>query len=300
MTSRMNNSNDPASPSPTPPVTSEGPTIGHALKTAIQRLMGHSASPRTDAQSLLAHVLRIPREMLIAHPERLLSNLDQHTFDHLLTLRAHGMPIPYLLGSKAFYDRVFRITSHVLIPRPETELLVDQALHFARTLPGSVKIIDIGTGSGAIAITLAAHLPKAEVIATDVSAAALVVARDNAEGVSNVKFVQANLWQSITGEFQVIASNLPYIATADLSILDVAHFEPHVALDGGSDGLDLIRKLLIDAPRRLARPGLFLIEHGADQGRAALALCEQAFPADTVTLLKDDAGLDRAIRVERH
>jgi release factor glutamine methyltransferase len=278
--------------------------IDDALHTAIQRLMGHSASPRTEAQSLLAHVLQVPRETLLAHPERVVSALDLHTFDHLLTLCVHGMPLPYLLGTRAFYDRVFHVNPAVLIPRPETELLVEQALRFARTLPeaATLRVIDIGTGSGVIAITLAAHLPRAQVIGTDVSAAALLVANANAEAspvVRNIKFVQADLWAPITGQFQIIASNLPYIATADLSILDVAHFEPHVALDGGNDGLMLIRKLLQTAPQRLATPGLFLIEHGADQGPAALALMQQAFPLDSVTLLKDDAGLDRAVRVER-
>ena len=299
MTRRMNEHNNPiVQPDPLQ-AASEMSTIDETLKSAIHRLMGHCASPRTDAQSLLGHVLQLPREALIAHPERPVSGLEQRTFDHLLTLHVHGMPIPYLLGTRAFYDRVFRVTAHVLIPRPETELLVEQALRFGGTLPDPVRIIDIGTGSGVIAITLAAHLPRAEVIATDISAAALIVARDNAEGIDK-QFAQTDLWQSIAGQFQIIASNLPYIASADLSILEVAHFEPHVALDGGYDGLELIRKLLIDAPRRLARPGLFLIEHGADQGPAVLALCEQAFAADTVTLLKDDAGLDRAVRVERH
>ena len=271
---------------------------------AAARLMGHSAAPRADAQALLAHVLQVPRETIIAHPERSLTPLEQRTFGHMLTLRAHGMPIPYLLGTRAFYDRLFYVTPHVLIPRPETELLVGEALRFARGLPDGerLRVIDVGTGSGVLAITLAAHLPDALVIGSDVSAAALLVAQKNARvapAVGNVAFVQADLWAPISGQFQIIVSNLPYIATADLSILTVAHFEPQVALDGGSDGLHLIRTLLSTAPQRLATPGLLVIEHGADQGPSALALCQAAFPVDRVTLLRDDAGLDRAVRVER-
>lgn len=275
-------------------------TIDQALKMAIGRLMGASGSPRLDAQLLLAHVLAVPREMLIAHPERTLSATDMRTFEHLLTLRTHGMPIAYLLGTRPFYDRLFRVTPHVLIPRPETELLVQQALDWARKLPASnpMRVLDVGTGAGVIAVTLAAHLPLAQVIGSDVSSAALSVAQVNAEGVFNVGFVQADLLAPFAGLFQIIASNLPYIATADLSILDVAHFEPHVALDGGRDGLKLIGRLLDTAPKLLATPGLLLIEHGADQGAAALALARQAFPDAWVTLLKDDAGLDRAVKIE--
>ncbi len=262
--------------------------------------MGASGSPRLDAQLLLAHVLNTPRETLLAHSEWIISATEAHTFEHLVTLRIRGMPIAYLLGTRPFYDRLFRVTPHVLIPRPETELLVQQALDWARALPTSVPLhaLDVGTGSGVIAVTLAVHLPRAQIIGSDVSAAALSLAQVNAEGVPNVRLVQADLLTPFVGPFQIIASNLPYIATADLSILDVARFEPHVALDGGWDGLALIGRLLDAAPRLLAKPGLLLIEHGADQGPAALNLAQQAFPEAAVTLLKDDAGLDRAVRVE--
>jgi len=279
-------------------------TVADALTDAIRRLMSVTRSPRMDAQLILAHTLSVPRETLIAHSERALSPLEATTFDKLLTLRAHGMPIAYIFGQRAFMDRSFRVTSHVLIPRPETEQLVTLAVDWAHGL-SVPRVIDVGTGSGVIALSIAAMLPNARVVATDVSAAALIVAQDNYRDVQdqpdapqNVTFVQSDLLAAFgTGTFDLIAANLPYIATGELDILEVAHFEPHVALDGGSDGLVLIRRLLIDAPRVLTSPGLLLLEHGADQGAVVLALAQSAFPNGQAALLKDDAGLDRVVRV---
>jgi len=272
------------------------------LLQATAALMGVSGSPRLDAQLILGHVLDKPREYLIAHDDEPITDLAAHTFAKLLTLRKRGMPIAYILGSRPFYDRTFKITSHVLIPRPETEHLVEAALDWAKDR-GAVRIVDVGTGSGIIAVTLAAHLPKARVIATDVSHAALVVARCNSDPGSgdgaNLDFVQADLLAPLRGSLDVICANLPYIATGEMNILEVAHFEPHVALDGGADGLVLIRRLLEQAPSRLATPGLLLLEIGADQGAAVAALAKTAFPLASVAVLKDYAGLDRVVRVEQ-
>lgn len=273
-------------------------TIEAALGDATRRLMGASGSPRLDAQSILAHALSTPRESLIAHPERALSEHEAHVFEKLLTLRLHGMPIAYIFGQRPFYDRTFRVTPHVLIPRPETEGVVEAALAWARGLFAPC-LIDVGTGSGVIGLTLAAHLPHARVIAVDVSAAALNIACENAAGLTNVSLVQADLLSPFAGPFDVIAANLPYIATGELNILEVARFEPHVALDGGFDGLALIRRLLAMAPARLASPGLMLLEHGADQGPAVAELAHYAFPEAQIAILKDDAGLDRIVRIEQ-
>jgi release factor glutamine methyltransferase len=260
--------------------------------------MGVSGSPRLDAQLLLGHVLGKPREYLIAHNEQPVSDLDLHTFDKLLTLRSKGMPIAYLLGSRPFYDRTFKVTPHVLVPRPETEHLVEAALAWGKDRY-PLRVVDVGTGSGVIALTLAAHLPQASVIATDVSHAALVVARENAEGLANVQFVQADLLAPLRGPFDIITGNLPYIATGDIDLLEVAHFEPHVALDGGPDGLIIIRRVLQQAPSRLAKPGLFLLEIGAEQGAAVEALAKAAFPEASISIMKDLAHHDRALRVEQ-
>ncbi len=273
-------------------------TIGEVLKQATASLMGVSGSPRLDAQLILGHVLDKPREYLIAHSEDPLRELDDHIFHKLLTLRMKGMPIAYILGSRPFYDRTFIVTPHVLIPRPETEHLVEAAMAWAKDR-GSVRLVDVGTGSGVIAVTLAAHLPQARVVATDVSHAALLIARENGGDLTNIQYVQANLLEPLRGPLDIICANLPYIDTTEMGILDVAHFEPHVALDGGRGGLVLIRHLLDQAPARLAMPGLLLLEIGADQGPAVEALAKAAFPHADVRVLKDYAKLDRVVRVEQ-
>ncbi len=274
------------------------PTIGETLTRATAALMGLSGSPRLDAQLILGHVLDRPREYLIAHSELPLSELDVQTFDKLLTLRTKGMPLAYILGRRAFFDRDFLVTPHVLIPRPETEHIVEAALEWSKGRD-SLRIVDVGTGSGAIAVTVAAHVaPGTMVMATDISAAALVVARENAAGLPNLHYVQGDLLLPLRGPLDVICANLPYIATGDVPLLEVAKFEPRVALDGGYDGLRQIRRLLDQAPSRLARPGLILLEIACDQREGVTALSQTAFPDASVSILKDYAGLDRVARIE--
>jgi release factor glutamine methyltransferase len=274
------------------------PTIGETVQRAIAQLQGATGTPRQDAQTILAHVIGKPREHIIAHTEDPLDDLQLHTFDKLLALRIHGMPLAYIIGRRAFYDRDFVVNPQVLIPRPETEHVVEEAIDWGKPR-GAVRIIDVGTGSGVIALTVAAKLPQAQVYAADVSSAALMLARENMRALTNVQLIQTDLLEPFGGQFDVICANLPYIATGEMNILDVARFEPHVALDGGDDGLFLIRKLLQQAPARLASPGLLLMEHGADQGPAVEALARTAFPAGNVRIIKDYAGLDRVVRVEQ-
>lgn len=274
------------------------PTVGELLQQAITSLMGVSGSPRLDAQLILGHVLNHSRESLIAHPEQPLTDLQKQTYEKLILLRSKGMPIAYILGQRPFYDRTFIVTSHVLIPRPETEHLVEAALAWAKARQ-SPRVIDVGTGSGIIAVTLAAHLPHARVIAADVSFAALAIAQINGTSLTNVAYVQSDLLAAFRGPFDMICANLPYIATDELNVLEVAKFEPHIALDGGIGGLTLIRRLLQQAPSRLAHPGLFLLEIGADQGSAVAELAYSAFPVAAVSVLKDYAGLDRVVRIEQ-
>ncbi len=274
------------------------PTIQQTLDRAIATLMRMSSAPRLDAQLILGHVLNQRREYLVAHGEQTLTDLQAQVFEKLLTLRVKGMPTAYILGDRAFYDRSFHITPHVLIPRPETEHIVEAALEWAEKHPIR-RAVDVGTGSGAIGLTLAAHLSSAIVVATDVSAAALVVAQDNGADLANVCYIQADLLAPLPGPFDLICANLPYIATAEMNVLEVARFEPAVALDGGADGLALIRRLIRQATTALARAGLLLMEIGADQGLAVEALAVAAFPAQPVAILKDYSGLDRVLRVER-
>lgn len=277
-------------------------TIRKALEAARAQLSPHSRTPQLDAQLILAHLLNQRREYLIAHDDMALS-LDQIVaYAKLIEQRARGMPIAYLLGKQAFFDRELIVTPQVLIPRPETELIVERALAWVeaqgRQSDPTLRIVDVGTGSGAIAVTLAARLPSARVLATDISAAALQVAQRNGQNLPNLRYMQCDLLSGIGGQFDVICANLPYIATRELQELEVAKFEPLLALDGGADGLALIRALLQQSPSHMTTPGLLLLEIGAEQGEAVCAAAQEAFGERAqISLHKDRADLDRVLQV---
>ncbi len=268
-------------------------SIRDLLTSARQRI------PGLDAQVLLAEVLSVDRAVLLAHPEAIPSIEQADRFGAWVERAAAGEPIAYILGRRAFYDRDFWVTPAVLIPRPETELLLEQALTFAKSKT-SLQVVDIGTGSGALAVTFAALTPHAEVYAVDVSAAALAIARRNAERhAARVTFAQGDLLTPFLDHtFDLIMANLPYIAADEVPTLAVSRYEPTLALDGGGDGLDLIRRLIGQIPR-VTRPGaLILLEIGAGQGAAALDIARSLNPA-SADLLLDYAGLDRIVKIMR-
>jgi release factor glutamine methyltransferase len=239
-------------------------TIASALRVAAARIGAF------EARLLLAHVLAEPRSHLVAHPERTLGGADLGRFHGLVERRAAGEPIAYIVGEREFWGLTLRVSPAVLIPRPETELLVERALEM---LPDGTprSVLELGTGSGAVAITIARERPQARVVATDASADALAVARDNARrhGVP-VSFMRGDWFAPVgDGPFDLIVSNPPYVASADahLSRGDV-RFEPRIALDGGRDGLDCIRRIALEAYARLAPGGWLALEHGFDQDAA--------------------------------
>ncbi|WP_119065644.1 peptide chain release factor N(5)-glutamine methyltransferase [Aggregatilinea lenta] len=277
--------------------------VEQALAWARARLADADAEP-LDAALLLAHVLGVERAILIAHPDQPLLPDQAAVFGALIRQRAAGMPVAYLLGRRAFYDRDLAVTPDVLIPRPETEHLVEAALDWARGR-ADLRVVDVGTGSGAIAVTLAAHLPDARIWAVDVSAEAVAVARQNADAyglAARITVMHGDLLAPVLASgvrADLIAANLPYIPSGDLSALVVAQHEPRLALDGGPDGLDVIRRLLAQAPDVLAPAGLLLLEIGAGQGRAVMALAEAVFPGATARLHLDYAGHDRVVSLER-
>jgi len=282
------------------------PTVGEITRWAINELRNaaEGESPGREAQLLIGHVLGLPRESLLAHPERLITAEQTTRIIDLIAARALDTPIAYLIGQRAFFDRTLIVSDAVLIPRPETELIVTTALAWAKEqhLAGLLAI-DVGTGSGAIAVTLAAHLPRysphARVIGVDVSIAALTIAQRNAIDLPMIQFIQADLLSAIGSKAAIIAANLPYIPTAEYRTLAVARYEPRLALDGGADGLDLIRRLVQTCPAQLAIPGILLIEHAADQGAAVQTLARSAFPGGHIVQLIDDAGLDRVVVVSQ-
>lgn len=226
---------------------------------------------------MLRHTLGVSHAELAAHPDRPLTAEESARFDVLVARRAQGEPVAYLLGEAEFYSLEFRVTPDVLIPRPETELLVDIALE--KMACRICRILDLGTGSGCVAVALAKHLPQAQVTAVDVSSAALEVARSNAgrHGAA-LRFVQSD-WFSALGDerFDLIVSNPPYIAGQDghLAQGDL-RFEPRHALASGPDGLDAIRRIIAGAARHLEPVGWLFFEHGYDQATAVEALLAQA------------------------
>ena len=264
------------------------------------RLTSISDTPALDASVLLAHVINKPRTWVIAHPELTLTYSQQKQLDDALEQLQAGEPLPYVLGHWEFFSLDFDITSDVLIPRPETELLVEKAISWLRQFPKSTPTIaDVGTGSGVIAVSIAVHVPDARILATDLSQTALHIARSNAKkfNVTNqITFIECDLLPE-KSSIDLICANLPYIPIAELHSLRVYYREPTLALNGGEDGLDQIRKLLTIAPGCLAKDGLLLLEIEATQGAKALALARGIFPNASIDLHKDLAGKDRLLSV---
>lgn len=239
-----------------------------------------------DAEILLMHVLGKPRSWLFAHGDDRASADTAATFEALVRRRAAGEPVAYLTGQRGFWRFDLAVTPATLIPRPETELLVELAL--AR-LPSdrALRVADLGTGSGAIALALALERPRAQVVATDASASALAVARANAAALrlANVGFREGDWWGPLSGErFDLVASNPPYIALGDPHLGEGdLRFEPASALSSGTDGLDAIRAIVARAPAHLKAGAWLLLEHGWDQGAAVRALLTRAGFAEAAT-----------------
>ena len=279
-------------------------TVQQALAWGRNALGNVRGAEPLDAAILLAAVLDCDRVALLTHPERRLDAAQRARYRSLVRRRASGTPVAYLTGSHPFFDLELTVTPDVLIPRPETEHLVEAALAWAGGRAPELRVVDVGTGSGALAVTLAKHLTGARVMALDCSRAALHVARQNARRYdlgARVCCVQGDLLAPLArrGVFDLIVANLPYVAHDELAALPVAQHEPRLALDGGPDGLDVIRRLLRQAPERLAPVGLLLLEIGAGQGERVAALARAAFPEACITIQTDYAGHDRVVRVER-
>lgn len=237
-----------------------------------------AATARIEVQSLLQQVLAVPRSHLLAHPEQVLTAAQQAAYDGLLQRRLRGEPVAYILGEREFFGLNLKVTPATLIPRPDTELLVELAL---QRIPahGRFRVLDLGAGSGAIALTIAHARPEAQVTAVDASAAALAVARENALrlGIRNVDMVRSDWFAALEGRrYGLIVSNPPYVAAGDEHLVQGdLRFEPASALVSGADGLDDIRRIVDQAGRFLEGSSWLLLEHGYDQAGAVRALLEQ-------------------------
>lgn len=285
-------------------------TVQAVVLAAARRLAAAGCdTPRLDAEVLLAYVLGTDRAGLHLHWREPLAPADADRLAGLVARRAAHEPVAYLIGERAFYDVDLYVDRHVLIPRPETEHLVEEALAwtaaYSPAAPGGTdhawRLADVGTGSGALAVVLGRRLPGAHVWAVDRSPAALAVAARNVaryglEG--RVLPLCGDLLAPLAGPLDLVLANLPYVRRDEVPTLqrDVAAYEPRLALDGGADGLDLIRRLLPQAAERLARPGLLLLEIDPRQAPTAAALALAALPGASVAVLRDYSGRERVVR----
>ncbi len=284
----------------------KGTTVGRALISAAQRLSEPSSeTARLDSQVLLAHVLDQSRSWLFAHHEHELSEGDCRRYADLITRRRRREPVAYLLGRKEFYGLDFVVDQRVLIPRPETELLVDLVLAQISDRRGRpVVVADVGTGSGAIAITVASHAPEAKVYGTDISQDALDVAEENRKRLTpdaGPLFLEGDLLSPLPEPADVIVANLPYIADEEYSGLqsDVRDYEPRVALKAGVEGLDLIERLLEQLPSKVQPRGAVLLEISPRQGEIVQKMAQDLRPKPSyVGLRRDYSGQVRMVTLE--
>jgi len=285
-------------------------TIANLLASATQQLkQAGCGSPQLDAELLLGHTLNKNRAWLYANGNQPLQKHHQNIFGALLARRTNREPVAYLTQHKPFFGLDFLVTPQVLIPRPETELLVETAITLIKA--NLIKsrnnkrllIVDVGTGSGCIAVALAKNLPQAQLLAVDVSPKAIKVAQCNVARhrvQPQVDCMVGNLLQSIAGSINLIVSNPPYINPLNLpaTMPEVSRYEPQLALDGGPSGLQIIDRLLKQAAQKVAAGGALLVEIGAEQGHLAKQLAQTYFANARVQIKQDIAGLDRLLVVQ--
>ena len=264
-------------------------TIAQALAAAQRALDG------IDARALLRHALGVSDAHLIAHPAQALTDAQSELFSALVARRSAGEPVAYITGHGEFFSLELKVTPAVLIPRPETERLVEFALERIAS-DGACRVLDLGTGNGCIAISIAKHRLLARVIAVDNSAAALAVARDNAQrhAVANLELLESDWFGALAGQrFDAIVANPPYVAAGDLHLKQGdLRFEPATALAAGADGLDCIRLIVASAPQYLNHGGWLAFEHGYDQAARCRELLAQAGFSDVFSRT-DLAGIER-------
>ena len=280
--------------------------LREALRSANQTLhRAGIADASIEAELLLGYVLGMSKTQIYTEPERVLTSVETKRLWHLVRRRLDYEPAAYILGHCEFYGIDFFIDYHTFIPRPETELLVEKAVELAQRISHrgeQITIADIGTGCGAIAISLALALPQVKIYATDVSAAALQVAEINCRrhGVnSQVKLLQGNLLESLPQPVDMIVANLPYIKNCEFGDLspEIRDYEPTMALAGGEDGLDGIKQMLEQMPGKLSYGACFLLEVGQGQGEMVISLIKSYFPEVSIELISDLGGIERVVKV---
>ena len=277
--------------------------IQAALAHGRSQLNSTSLTPQLDARLLLEHLLKVPHSYLIVHANKSLTSEQEQSYQQLIDRAQQQEPIPYIIGKAPFFDFDLHVGSGVLIPRPETEQLVEEAVAWAKTRAGTLTLraVDVGTGSGCIAIALARQLPQLQVTAVDISPEALTIAQQNGQRLAPncIRFEQSDLLEGITAPLNLIVANLPYVTSGEWQVLadGVKLHEPALALDGGADGLDLIRRLLQQATTRLRPNSAIFLEIGWQQGTVVRILAQTYFPEATITILPDFAGHERIVKI---
>jgi release factor glutamine methyltransferase len=276
--------------------------VGIWLINARARLSNKSPQPGNEAQALLSGLINRPKTWLIAHPEAEIPADLIAEIDEKLNQLAEGVPLAYLTGRQEFFGRSFFVSPDVLIPRPETELLVEHALAFLNTRSGALLGADVGVGSGCIPVSLVLERPGLSMLASDISFPALQVSRRNVNQYRLEKWIflsQSDLLAPFAAQFDLITANLPYIPSGKLPELAVSHYEPRLALDGGADGMTFIGTLLKQISPRLAPGGMALLEIEASQREAALSLAEKFLPDANRQIILDLAGLPRLLKIQK-
>ncbi|APV44650.1 release factor glutamine methyltransferase [Dehalogenimonas formicexedens] len=264
--------------------------LGQALESGAARLKGPLA--RSDAEIMLRHVTGLSRTDLLLQANREIDPESAKTYLDLVDRLREGEPLQYLTGHIEFYGLDFYVNPAVLIPRPETEVMVEKAIEIGRNYPFPT-IADIGCGSGAVAVTLAKHLPQSKIIALDISTTAIDLAQRNASknDLDNIEFIESDLLGAVSDHhFDILCANLPYVPTVEAK---TNGFEPQLALDGGPDGLDVIRRLVRQIASREDKPEWLLLEFGTGQGAAVKFILDASLPGSQTQVLRDFVPLDR-------
>jgi len=288
------------------PVTGNSHTVLSLLNETTEALSRHCPdTPRLDAEVLLVHLLKTDKINFYLYPENPVPDKAKEQLQELISRRTEGEPVSYIIGHKEFWSLRFKVNRAVMIPRPQTETLIEATLQIFPS-GSSPSVLEIGTGSGAISIALSSELPRASIIATDISSEALTIARENASanGIASITFIQGNLYGPVKTEnkfFDLIISNPPYIPTDDISLLPagIRNYEPHIALDGKLDGLEYYRKIVGEACNYLKSGGFLLLEVGDKQSRDVCHIISQNQGFSTPETVKDLLDIERVVKACR-
>lgn len=276
-------------------------SAGSLLREQTLKLSSEVERPHDHALVLLAHILGESKTWVLAHPDLYLSQRQILELSNLSTRLAKGEPLPYLTGKQAFFGLDFKVNQDVLIPRPETERMVEEALAWLTAHPEARQGIDLGTGSGCVAVSLAINCPSLRMCAVDISPKNLIVAMENAITLrceDRIRFTQSDLFTDVTRAYNLVCANLPYIPSEEVADVNSQPYEPRLALDGGRTGLELIERSMLESRVHLLRPALLLFEFQSDKTAEVEKLALKYYPQADRRILKDLAGLDRIMRIE--